>query len=59
LWNRGYSRAEAARSLDINANMLRLDKKHQRGDGQAFCGNGKLSPEQEEIRHLRKKTIEV
>ena len=49
-----YSRTEAARSLDINANMLgRWVKEHQADDGQAFRGNGKLTPEQEELRGLR------
>ncbi len=49
-----YSRTEAARSLDINANMLgRWVKECQAGDGQSFRGNGKLSPEQEEIRKLK------
>ena len=48
-----YTRIEAARSLDINANMLgRWIKEHQ-GDGQAFRGNGKLTPEQEAIRKLK------
>jgi transposase len=50
----GYSRSEAARSLDINTNMLaRWIKEHQRDEGQAFRGNGKLTPEQEEIRRLK------
>jgi transposase len=50
----GYSQAEAARSLDINANMLgRWVKEHKIEDGQAFRGNGKLTPEQEEVRALR------
>ena len=49
-----YSRVEAARSLDINANMLgRWVKEHQADDDQAFRGNGKLTPEQEELRNLR------
>jgi len=49
-----YSRTEAARSLGINANMLgRWVKEHQTGDGQSFRGNGKLTPEQEEIRKLK------
>jgi len=49
-----YSRTEAARSLGINANMLgRWVKEHQANDGQAFRGNGKLTPEQEEIRRLK------
>ncbi len=50
----GYSRAEAARSLDINTNMLtRWVKEFQTEDGQAFRGNGKLTPEQEENRRLK------
>lgn len=51
----GYTRIEAARSLEINATMLgRWIKEHQADDdGQAFRGNGKLSPEQEEIRKLK------
>ena len=50
----GYSRIEAARSLEINAHMLgRWVKELQTDDGQAFRGNGKLTPEQEEIRKLK------
>ncbi len=50
----GYSRAEAARSLSVNANMLtRWIKEHEADDGQSFRGNGKLTPEQEEIRRLK------
>ena len=49
-----YSRAEAARSLGINAQMLgRWVKEHQAEEGQAFRGNGKLTAEQEEIRKLK------
>ena len=53
--NQGFTIAEAARSLEINANMLRRwIKEFQTGDdGQAFRGNGKLTPEQEEIRRLK------
>ena len=52
--DQGYTRAEAARSLDINANMLgRWVKELQADDGQAFRGNGKLTPEQEEIKKLK------
>tara|TARA_R110002072_G_scaffold125629_2_gene261871 strand:+ start:410 stop:781 length:372 start_codon:yes stop_codon:yes gene_type:complete len=52
--DQGYSRSEAARSLDINANMLcRWIKEHQSEDGQAFRGNGKLRQDQEEIRKLK------
>jgi len=49
-----YSRAEAAKSLGINAQMLgRWVKENQAEDGQAFRGNGKLTPEQEEIKKLK------
>lgn len=50
----GYSQTDAARSLGINANMLgRWIKESRKEDGQAFRGNGKLTPEQEEIRKLK------
>jgi transposase len=49
-----YSRAEAAKSLGINANMLsRWIKEQQKDEGQSFRGNGKLTAEQEEIRRLK------
>ena len=49
-----YTRAAAARSLGINQNMLgRWIKEHESEDGQSFRGNGKLSPEQEQIRDLK------
>ena len=53
--DQGYTIAEAARSLEIRANMLgRWIKEHQADDnGQSFRGNGKLAPEQEEIRRLK------
>jgi transposase len=51
----GYSRIEAARSLGIGANMIGSWVKEYQGDddGQAFRGNGKLTPELEEIRRLK------
>lgn len=51
----GYTRAEASRSLEISPVQLgRWIKEYQEdSDGQAFRGNGKLTPEQEEIRKLR------
>jgi transposase len=50
----GYSHAEAARSLGVNANMLsRWVKAWEADDGTAFRGNGKLTAEQAEIRKLR------
>ena len=49
-----YSRAEAARNLGINAQMLaRWVKEYQAEEGQSFRGNGKLTPEQEETRSLK------
>jgi transposase len=50
----GYTRAEAARSLDIKPGLLgRWVREHQSDDGQAFRGNGKMTPELEEIRKLK------
>ncbi len=50
----GYSRSEAARSLDIKHDLVgRWVREHQGDDGQSFRGNGKLTPEQEEIRKLK------
>lgn len=51
----GYTRREAARSLDLNEQMLgRWVREHRdTTDGQAFRGNGKLTVEQEEIRRLK------
>ena len=50
----GYTRAEAARSLGIDAKMLsRQVKEHEADDAHAFRGNSKLTPEQEEIRKLK------
>ena len=52
----GYTRAEAAQSLGINTNMLgRWINEHKHDDGHAFRGNGKLTPEQAEIRKLKER----
>ena len=52
--DQGYTRTAAAKMLEINSNMLgRWIKEHQSDDGQAFRGNGKLTPEQLEIRKLK------
>ena len=50
-----YTKAQAARSLEINPNLItRWIQEHQADDsGQAFRGNGKLTPEPEEIRALK------
>ena len=53
--DQGFTIAEAARSLGIRANMLGRWIKESQVDnnGQAFRGNGKLTPEQEGIRRLK------
>ena len=50
-----YTRSEATRSLEVKLNLIaRWIKEHeQNNDGQAFRGNDKLMPEQEEIRQLK------
>ena len=51
---RGYSVAEAARSLGICDNLLRNWKQALETEGeQAFPGHGKLSPFEEENHRLR------
>ena len=50
----GYTPIEAASSLDIRPDLLRRwVREHRSDEGQAFRGNGKLTPEQEEIRKLK------
>ena len=50
----GYSRSEAASSLDIKADLVgRWVREHRSDDGQAFRGNGKLTDEQQEVRKLK------
>ena len=50
----GYSRADAARRLEIDPSLVRRwVKEHQTEDDQAFRGNGKLTSEQEEIKKLK------
>ena len=50
----GYSIAEAARSLDVNASMLgRWVSESEAGEDTAFRGNGKLTADQAEVRKLR------
>ena len=54
VFEQGYSRAEAGRSLSINPNVLaRWIKEHESEDSQSFRGNGKLTADQLEIRRLR------
>ena len=49
----GYAIAEAARNLGLNTNMLARWKKEASEAEDAFRGNGKLTPEQLELRQLR------
>ena len=52
--DKGYSFAEAARSLDITENLLRKWKQVLDAEGnQAFPGHGQLSPFEDEVRRLR------
>ena len=51
---KGYSVAEAARSLDIGETLLRSWKQALESQGdQAFPGNGNLPAVEEELRRLR------
>ena len=50
----GYKKTEAARNLGIDRSMLaRWIKEFETDESEAFRGNGKLTAEQEELRHLR------
>ena len=50
----GYSRVEAARNLDVSPSLLgRWIREAEKDDGHAFRGNGKLTPEQLELRRLK------
>lgn len=52
--DQNYNRTEAARNLGINANMLgRWVKELDTDDGLAFRGNGKLTPDQDEVKKLK------
>ncbi len=52
--DQGYTVSEAAKNLEVNRSMLqRWINEFQSDDGQAFRGNGKLTPEQAEIRQLK------
>ena len=52
--DQNYNIAEAARNLGLSAQMLgRWLKEAESDDGHAFRGNGKLTPEQDEIRKLK------
>ncbi len=52
--DQNISVAEASRNLGVSPQMLgRWIKEAENEDGQAFRGNGKLTPDQEEIRKLK------
>ncbi|MCB1697982.1 MAG: transposase [Halioglobus sp.] len=52
--DQGYTITEAARSLELNRSVLqRWIKESESDEGQAFRGNGKLTPDQAEIRRLK------
>jgi len=54
--DQGYSKAEAARSLGINANMLgRWISEHEKDGDKGFRGNGVLREDQEQIRELQRR----
>lgn len=49
----GYSIAEAARNLGLNYNMLGRWKRESEELEDVFRGNGKLTPDQLELRRLK------
>jgi transposase len=49
----GYSIAEAARNLGLNYNMLGRWKRESEELEDVFRGNGKLTPDQLELRQLK------
>jgi|TARA_R110002124_G_scaffold256510_1_gene422152 transposase len=52
--DQNISVAEASRNIGVSPQMLgRWIKEDKNEDGQAFRGNGKLTPDQEEIRKLK------
>jgi transposase len=58
--DRGYSIAEASRNLGIEYSVLRRWKKQFENDPNfAFPGKGKLKPQDEEMRQLKRKLERV
>jgi transposase len=56
----GYGVAQAARHLGLNTNMLRRWKREIEGEKRpAFPGNGRISPEQEDLYRLREENTRV
>jgi transposase len=57
---RGVSRVQAARDLDVHVNVLRKWVKEFSTDPkQAFPGNGQVKPEQVEIDRLRREVAKL
>ncbi len=53
--DQGYSFAEAGRSLGIRGNLIgRWKQQLEADEGDAFPGNGKLTPEQQRIKDLER-----
>jgi transposase len=58
--DRGVTLAQAARDLDVHENVLRKWVRDWEGDPRdAFPGQGKLKPEQEEIDRLRREVAKL
>lgn len=58
--DQGLSVTEVSRDLDVGVSLLRKWKQQVEAEGeQAFPGNGKLSPEQEELRRLREENRQL
>jgi transposase len=56
----GYTLSEADRNLGIHSRLLRRWKAQMETEGKdAFPGKGHMSPEQEEIRRLRRENREL
>jgi transposase len=56
----GYTRQAAADSLGICPSVLgRWVKEYRKDDEHAFRGNGSLTPEQLELRHLREENRQL
>jgi transposase len=58
--NGGRTVAEVARDLGINANVLhRWKRELSREQSEAFPGKGRLGPQEEELRRLRRELEQV
>lgn len=56
----GYSVVQAAKSLEINENMLRRwIKRHREEGSESFRGNGILTAERQRIRELERRVREL